>query len=102
MLSLKFRADSTGCVYSSRGARRKRASSMGWPPHCQKATTRRFCHLHPRFPPDTFTIRNRFFPRERESRMAVMRFDHVNILTADIDAARDFFIAVLGLRPGNR
>lgn len=34
--------------------------------------------------------------------MAVMRFDHVNILTADIDAARDFFIAVLGLRPGNR
>jgi lactoylglutathione lyase len=34
--------------------------------------------------------------------MAVKRFDHVNILTADIDAARDFFVAVLGLEPGYR
>jgi len=34
--------------------------------------------------------------------MPVTRFDHVNILTVDIDAARDFFVAVLGLQPGDR
>jgi catechol 2,3-dioxygenase-like lactoylglutathione lyase family enzyme len=34
--------------------------------------------------------------------MAVARFDHVNLLTADIHATRDFFVAVLGLEPGFR
>lgn len=34
--------------------------------------------------------------------MAVKRFDHINILTGDIDAARDFFVSVLGVAPGPR
>jgi catechol 2,3-dioxygenase-like lactoylglutathione lyase family enzyme len=34
--------------------------------------------------------------------MAVARFNHVNVLTADIHATRDFFVAVLGLEPGFR
>lgn len=34
--------------------------------------------------------------------MPVAHFDHVNILTADIEAAREFFVAVLGLTPGDR
>ena len=34
--------------------------------------------------------------------MPVTRLDHVNVLTADIHAARDFFAAVLGLAEGYR
>lgn len=34
--------------------------------------------------------------------MAITRFDHINILTDDIDRMRDFFGAVLGLQVGER
>jgi glyoxylase I family protein len=34
--------------------------------------------------------------------MAVARFDHINVLTADIDATRDFFVDVLELTVGTR
>lgn len=34
--------------------------------------------------------------------MPVTRLDHINVLSADIDATRDFFVAVLGVAPGYR
>jgi lactoylglutathione lyase len=34
--------------------------------------------------------------------VAVTRFDHINVLTGDIDAMRDFLVGVLGLSPGAR
>jgi len=32
----------------------------------------------------------------------VTRLDHINVLTTDIDATRDFFVAVLGVQAGYR
>jgi len=34
--------------------------------------------------------------------MAVVAFEHVNIRTTDIERARDFYVAALGLRVGDR
>jgi len=34
--------------------------------------------------------------------MPVTRLDHVNVLTGDVDEARDFFVAVLGVTAGYR
>ncbi len=39
---------------------------------------------------------------EGEWVVTVTRFDHINILTGDIDAMRDFLVGVLGLTPGAR
>src|SRR5579884_1246641 len=35
-------------------------------------------------------------------RMPVTRLDHINVLTTDVDAARDFFVRVLGVTAGHR
>src|SRR5215212_8621967 len=34
--------------------------------------------------------------------MPIERFEHVNIRSADVDRARDFYVAALGLRVGDR
>lgn len=34
--------------------------------------------------------------------MHIERLDHVNVVTADLDATRDFYVEVLGLRVGER